>query len=172
MVSDERIDTSVTLKVRIEADERLRPKPPGRIDRVDLIGDILSPDLREGPREARVVFYEGLIEVENVHLTTPLPTSSGLTNIAKRAIQERAYHDWSEIRVRPRCRRALTKFRIASSKALFLDSPSLSRSRIELTQQLSVDHRAYPLALHALAWPAARFERHSMPIPLAIKPPH
>jgi hypothetical protein len=112
--------------VRIEADERLRPKPPGRVDRVDLTGDIQSPDLREGPREARIVFYEGLIEVEDVPLTAPLPTSPGLPCEPERAIPEPADHDWSEIRVRLRCRRALTKFRIASSKALFLDSPSLS----------------------------------------------
>src|SRR5262249_7005209 len=71
-------------------------------------------------------FYEGLIEVEDVHLTTlsrPLP---GCPTSPERAIPEPADRYWSEIRVRLRCCRALMKFRIASSKALFLDSLSLA----------------------------------------------
>ena len=46
-IGDERLDRGATLEVRIDADQRLGPEAPARVDCLDLSSDILGADLRE-----------------------------------------------------------------------------------------------------------------------------
>ena len=53
--------------MRIDGDQRFRPKAPARIDRIDLISDILGADLGERASEARVVRNECAIQIKDIH---------------------------------------------------------------------------------------------------------
>jgi len=66
-LSNERLDRSASLEMRIEGDQRLGPKAPARIDCINLISDILGTDLRERAGEARVVRNERTIQIKNIH---------------------------------------------------------------------------------------------------------
>jgi len=56
--ANECVDRDISLEIRVQADERLRPELARRIDRLDLCPDIGGADLREGSRETRVVVHE------------------------------------------------------------------------------------------------------------------
>ena len=53
--------------MRIDGDQRLRPKAPAHIDRIDLISDIRVADLGERAGKARVVRNERTIQIEDIH---------------------------------------------------------------------------------------------------------
>ena len=53
--------------MRIDGDQRLRPKAPAGVDFVDLVSDILGADLGEGASKARVVRNECAIQIKNIH---------------------------------------------------------------------------------------------------------
>jgi len=53
--------------MRIDRDQRRRPKPPARVDSVNLVSDILGANLRERASEARVVRNECAIQIKDIH---------------------------------------------------------------------------------------------------------
>jgi len=53
--------------MRINRDQRLRPKAPARVNRVDLLSDIRRPDLGKRAGKARVVRNERAIQIKYIH---------------------------------------------------------------------------------------------------------
>ena len=53
--------------MRINRDQRLRPKAPARVNRINLVSDVLGADLRERTSKARVVRNERAIQIKDIH---------------------------------------------------------------------------------------------------------
>ena len=66
-ICDECLDGGAPLEMRIDRDQRLRPKAPARLDCVDLVSDILGADLSERANEARVIRNECAIQIKEIH---------------------------------------------------------------------------------------------------------
>ena len=66
-ISNERLDRGALLEMRVDGDQRLRPKALACVNFIDLISDILGADLRERASEARVVHNERAIEIKDIH---------------------------------------------------------------------------------------------------------
>src|SRR5271166_4236861 len=64
-ICNERLDRGAPLEMRVDGDQRLRPKAPARVDFVDLVADILGADLGERAREARVIRNECAIQIKD-----------------------------------------------------------------------------------------------------------
>jgi hypothetical protein len=53
--------------MRIDSDQRLRPKAPARVDFVDLISDILGADLGERTSKVCIVRNKCAIQIKDIH---------------------------------------------------------------------------------------------------------
>jgi hypothetical protein len=69
--SNQRLDRDTPLIVRVDRDQRLRPKAPPRVNRVDLLADILGANLRERAGKARVIRNERAIQIKHIHVIAP-----------------------------------------------------------------------------------------------------
>ena len=66
-ISNERLDGGAPLEMRVDGDQRLGPKAPACVDRVNLVSDILAADLGERASEARVIRDERAIQIKDIH---------------------------------------------------------------------------------------------------------
>ncbi len=81
-VSDQVVDGSARLEVRIELDERGRPEVARVIGRIDLAGDVLGADPGKAPGEPLVLGDEFLPEGEDIHQQLPAAAAWARASIA------------------------------------------------------------------------------------------